>query len=188
MAARPPLRMHVIGASGSGTSTLGEALAARLGLPWHDTDDFYWVPTDPPYTTRRPVPERLARMNAALDDSRGWVMSGSLISWGDSLTERLTFVVFLALDQGERMRRLRAREASRYGRRIGPGGDMHQGSVSFLDWAASYDTAGLETRSRRSQEAWLARLHCPLLRLDSLMPVGTLVEAVLARLEQGGRD
>ena len=64
---------------------------------------------------------------------------------------------------------------------------MHEGSVSFLGWAESYDTAGLETRSRRSQEAWLARLHCPLLRLDSAQPVAALVEAAAGWLDGAGR-
>lgn len=44
----------------AGTTTLGVALARRLGLHHLDTDDLYWMPTDPPYTTPRAVQERLA--------------------------------------------------------------------------------------------------------------------------------
>ena len=44
-----PPRIHITGASGFGVSTLGGALAARLGCAHLDTDDFYWLPTDPPY-------------------------------------------------------------------------------------------------------------------------------------------
>ena len=41
-------RIHILGASGSGTTTLGRALAARLQCPHFDTDDCFWLPTDPP--------------------------------------------------------------------------------------------------------------------------------------------
>lgn len=46
--------IHIFGASGSGTSTLGRAVAAGLGWRFLDTDDFFWLPTDPPFTTPRP--------------------------------------------------------------------------------------------------------------------------------------
>ncbi len=35
-------KIHVFGASGSGVSTLGKALAVELHLPFFDADDFYW--------------------------------------------------------------------------------------------------------------------------------------------------
>jgi adenylate kinase family enzyme len=34
-------RIHLIGASGSGTTTLGRALAQRLGYPHFDTDHYF---------------------------------------------------------------------------------------------------------------------------------------------------
>jgi adenylate kinase family enzyme len=43
-------RIHILGASGSGTTTLGAALADRLGHPHVDADSLFWLPTDPPFT------------------------------------------------------------------------------------------------------------------------------------------
>ena len=37
--------IHIYGASGSGTSTLGRALADALGLVLMDSDDYFWQPT-----------------------------------------------------------------------------------------------------------------------------------------------
>lgn len=51
----PTDRIHIFGASGSGTSTLGRAVAARLGYAFLDADDFYWLPTDPPFREKRDV-------------------------------------------------------------------------------------------------------------------------------------
>ena len=53
-------RIHILGASGSGTSTLGSALARRLGVKHADSDSLYWLPTNPPYTTPRPPGARQA--------------------------------------------------------------------------------------------------------------------------------
>ena len=57
-------RIHTVGGSGSGTSTLGEAIATALSYTWLDADDFFWEPTDPPYTTQRAKPKRIARRRA----------------------------------------------------------------------------------------------------------------------------
>lgn len=55
-------RIHVMGASGAGVTTLGRALATALASPHHDTDDYYWKPTAPPYRDKRTREERLRLM------------------------------------------------------------------------------------------------------------------------------
>ena len=47
-------RIHVVGASGSGATTLGAALAKAMGVTHQDSDFFFWLPTQPPFTTQRP--------------------------------------------------------------------------------------------------------------------------------------
>jgi adenylate kinase family enzyme len=175
-------RIHVLGASGSGTTTLGAALAGQLGLPHHDADTFFWMPTDPPFTTPRPAGARLALARRHLPLTAGWVFSGSALKWAAPFEPGYELIVFLCLDPGLRMDRLRRREVARHGARIEPGGDMAAASAAFLDWAGSYDTGGLEQRSLAAHEAWLARQAAPVLRLGSSAPVDRLVSAVLARL------
>lgn len=174
-------RIHVLGAAGSGTTTLGEALARRLGVPHADADRFFWLPTDPPFTTRRARRERLDMLRQALPADGDWVFSGSAISWATPLEPVYDLIVFLWLDPALRMRRLRRREMLRYGARIEPGGDMEEASVTFLRWAEDYDTAGLAQRSLAAHTAWLAAQTAEVLRLDSAMPVEALADAVLAR-------
>jgi adenylate kinase family enzyme len=173
------LRVHIFGASGAGTSTLGRALAERLALVHLDTDDFFGMTTDPPFTEARPREERLARLAAALDAaSAGWVLSGSLVGWGDPMIPRFGLGVFLTLDPELRLARLHTRERQRYGALIEPGGARHTAYLEFMDWNTRYDTAGPEMRSRAQYEAWTARLPCPVLRLDSARPLAELVAAV----------
>jgi adenylate kinase family enzyme len=160
-------RIHIVGASGSGTTSLASAIATRYGHRHLDTDDFFWVPTSPPYREKRPREERLVLLRQALLESGSWVLSGSLCGWGDPLIPHFQLVVFLVVPTSVRLIRLRAREVERYGQRaLMPGGDVHKSHVEFLEWAGRYDTGGLGIRSRALHEAWLATVPCAVMRLD----------------------
>src|SRR5262245_50276488 len=162
-----PDRVHIFGGSGSGTTTLALALAAAHGHRHLDTDDFYWLPTNPPYREPRPREERLALLQSALDASPRWVLSGSLCGWGDSLIPTFELVVFLVVPTELRLARLQARELVRYGgEAIGPGGPLYPAHQEFLDWAGRYDTGDLEMRSRARHEAWLAGVPSASIRLE----------------------
>ncbi|SFI46139.1 Adenylate kinase [Bosea sp. OK403] len=175
-------RIHILGASGSGTTTLGGALGTLLGIPHRDSDAFYWLPTDPPFQTPRPLVERQALLLDQLKPGASWILSGSAIKWAKPLEPLYDLIVYLRLDPVHRMERLRKRELSRYGERISPGGDMAATSAAFFRWAAAYDTAGVEQRSRIAHEAWLASQTAPILRLDSSKPVKHLAAAVQAAI------
>ena len=169
-------RVHVMGASGSGTTTLARALADHWAVPHADADDYFWVPTDPPYVEKRAVAQRLALMHELFVPREAWVLSGSMLGWGDAVVERCAAVVFLTLDPDVRLRRLEEREQSR---RAGATFD-EQAWREFLEWARGYDDPAFEGRSRVAHEAWLATLSCPVLRLDSAASPVELRDAVLA--------
>jgi adenylate kinase family enzyme len=179
-------RLHVTGASGSGTTTLGRALANLWEIPHADSDDYFWQPTTPPYLDKRPVVERLALMEALFLPRDKWVLSGSLMGWGDELAARFDAVVFLTLDPATRLSRLRARETTRLGSAIAPGGHMAASHDAFMEWAQSYDKPEFEGRNLVRHEEWLAQLRCPVLRLTSDKSVQGLVAAVQAWIPSGG--
>jgi adenylate kinase family enzyme len=172
-------RINVFGASGSGTSTLGVSLAEAMGVTHLDADAYYWYATDPPFTRKRSPAERVAMIERDVRGVPGWVLSGSICSWGDPLLHRFTLAVFLTLDPAVRMERLAARERARYGERILPGGDMHAQHLAFMAWARSYDHAEAPTRSLDLHERWLAELACPVIRLDADRSVEALRDEVL---------
>jgi len=168
-------RLHVTGASGSGTTTLARALADRWAVPHADADDYFWVPTDPPYVTKRPARERVALMRDVFVPREAWVLSGSLLGWGESIVAACDAVVFLTLGPDERIRRLEARETAR---RAGP--DFDEAAwAAFMEWARSYDDPEFGGRSRVAHEAWLEGLNQPVLHLDSAQPREELLDAVL---------
>jgi adenylate kinase family enzyme len=175
-------RIHILGASGSGTSTLGTAIARRFGISHTDADSLYWVPTDPPYTTPRPADDRQALLLRTLPVTGHWVFSGAATKWAAPLEPCYDLVVFLRLDPTVRMVRLRRREAARFGARILPGGDMTATNAAFIAWAEAYDTAGSLRRGLVTHEAWLLDQPAPVLRLDSQAPVEELVAAMLSTI------
>jgi hypothetical protein len=169
-------RVHVMGASGSGTTTLARALADRWAVPHADADDYFWVPTTPPYVEKRPDDERLSLMREVFVPREAWVLSGSMLGWGDSVVAGCDAVVFLTLDPDERLRRLEARETARRA-----GRDFDEVAwKTFLEWARGYDDPAFEGRSRVAHETWLGGLDQPILRLDSAHPPEELRDAVLA--------
>ena len=173
-------RIHIVGASGSGTTTLGAALAQTMGVPHQDSDSFFWLPTEPPFTTQRPQDERAPMLKAALPADQSWVISGSLLSWGLEVADRFDLVVFLYLDPEIRMARSLARERARYGDRILPGGDMHESHVKFVTWSRGYDDGSNGGRSLASHKAWLETLTCPVLEISDAPTVEASVARVLA--------
>ena len=69
--------IHVLGASGSGTTTLGQAIAKAWGYAHFDTDDYYWVPTDPMFQQNRPPAERLRLLQRDISAHPRCVISGA---------------------------------------------------------------------------------------------------------------
>ena len=177
------LRVHITGASGSGTSTLARAMATHMASQAFDTDDFYWRPSDPPFQEPRLIAERIALMEAVFLPRSDWILSGSLHSWGAPAMARVTHVIFITLPAAQRLARLRARERRRYGARIAPGGDLEGQHRGFLDWAMGYDDPGNEGRSRDAHERWLGTLEVPVIRIDGSRPVTEIAERVISVLD-----
>jgi adenylate kinase family enzyme len=173
-------RINILGAAGTGTTTIGLALAARMGCPQIEADDFLWVPSDPPFQKMRSPGERQALLEAALVPQKEWVLSGSVIGCGDPAIPLLDLVVFLWVPPAIRMARLAARERERYDEAaLAPGGALHARHMLFMNWAAAYDRAGLEQRSRKVHELWLATLPCPVLRIEGAPTVEEAVEQII---------
>lgn len=176
-------RIHIMGASGSGITSLGRALADVLAVPHHDTDDYLWQPTTPPYRDLRGIPERLRLMREMFLPRADWVLSGGLAGWGDALIPAFDGVIYLTTPREIRLQRLRAREARHFGSdAVAPGGWQHGETEDFIEWASHYEDGDREGRSLAKDKTWLAALPCPVLRLDGSRPLPQLVAACVAGL------
>ena len=160
------MKILIFGASGSGTSTLGKALAQNMKANFLDADDFYWAKTDPPFTEKIPLQKRSKNLQKALEAEEGAVLSGSLVSWGDYWLNAFDLAIFLHLPPTIRLQRLGARERERYGDSLEHDPERKANSQAFLEWAAQYDDPAFAGRSISQHEAWMKKLNCPILRIE----------------------
>lgn len=180
---KPDDRIYITGASCAGVTTLGERLAHQLAVQHLDVDDFYWIPTSPPFAKKRPPEERVSLIRQEQENG-GWVLTGSFDGWGDTLINDVDLIVFIYTPTSVRLKRLLAREKERYGDRIMPGGDMHDIHVAFRQWASRYDDPEFSGRNRVRHEAWLSDQTVPVIRLDGTHAVEDLAETVIAALSK----
>ena len=179
------VRLHIFGASGSGTTTLGAALAAAQGWLHLDADDFYWKQGVLPFSEKVPQPERVSQLLRAMQGHGDWIISGgSLYSWAEPVVPMFTHAVFLRLDDSLRMQRIHARERSRFGDALDTDAERKRISSAFFEWAAGYETGGDRLRSLQRHQQWAAELHCPVLQFDTAQPLNALVGAVQRFLQK----
>ncbi|MHB1483345.1 MAG: AAA family ATPase [Saccharofermentanales bacterium] len=158
--------IHILGASGSGTTTLRKIINYKFGYTHLDTDDYFWMPTDPPFTTKRLPEERQKLLKDDMGKSDKKVISGSLCGWGDIFIPDFDLVVYVETPSDERIQRLEKREYERFGDRILLGGDMYDNHREFIEWAKTYDNAGLDSRSRTLHIEWMKIFKCPIVIID----------------------
>lgn len=179
-------RIHIFGASGSGTTTLAKALSKNLHCHHFDTDRYFWLDSDPPFKVIRERTERQRLLNRDLTQTKSWVLSGSLCGWGDFTIPMFDLVIFLWLPMDIRMERLRLREQERYGPQIddpnAPGYSQH---MEFITWAASYDSGDPDMRSKACHENWIATLPCPVIRIERDIPVEQKMEWIMSQMNIG---
>ncbi len=171
------LKVLIFGAAGSGCSTLGKALSRVVDIPCFDSDDYFWVATDPPFQKNRSPEEAFALFSADTEGIDSWILAGSQ-KIGALAADRLDLAVFLYVPPETRIPRLRARERSRFGDRIDPGGDIHEEHVAFIDWASKYENPETPVRNLKMHTDWMDSLQCRVLRIEGTPSVERSVQQV----------
>lgn len=174
-------RIHILGASGSGTTTIARKASEKLQYLHFDSDDYFWEKTSEPFTVERDRTECLKIMKNELEKQDNWILSGSLAGWGDVLIPFFDLVVFIYVPPKLRMERLRKREYERYGDRMNAGGDRFEKSREFIEWAEAYDIGTNNGRSLEKHRAWITRIECPVLEVVNLN-LEDSVEQVIASI------
>jgi len=177
------MKIHVMGASCAGSTTLGNTLAKRLGYTYLDTDAYYFVPSDIPFSVRRDPAERIAMMKADFEANDDVIVGGSLVSWGDDWHTRFDLVVFLYVPHDIRMQRLHARELERYGDKIFTDPYRAAQYKKFTAWATGYDDNSTDGRNLNVHQVWLGKLNCPILKIEGDTSVDERVKRVMDFIE-----
>ena len=178
------MKIHIFGASGSGVTTLGRALSAVCGNPYIDSDDFFWVPSEPPFTLKREITERNTLLENEVNSLNNWILGGSIVNWTGLRIKSFDLVVFLYLPADLRIERLRKREVERYGDVILRDPIRRKAHEDFIEWAEDYDAAtGIAGRTLHAHESWLWMLDCSIMEIRGETPVEERIERILRRKE-----
>ncbi|MCP5509996.1 MAG: hypothetical protein H7A39_06280 [Chlamydiales bacterium] len=88
-------RVVIIGACGSGKTTLGQAMSGKLGIAWTDLDDLFWLPG----WKRRPFEEfeGMVKQTVAADT---WIVCGNYSKLQHLTVFQADTVVWLDLSLG----------------------------------------------------------------------------------------
>lgn len=165
----PYRRINVVGAPGSGSTTLGRALSVQLGFGFADADSFYWKLTVPPFKEKYDPEVRLKMLLAELTSSHASIVSGSVCGWGSELEDAFDLVIFLSLPTDLRLQRIEAREISLFG----------SADPAFMAWSAQYEQGQLPGRSRARHEAWLKSRRCRVLRFEQDQAIEDRVQEII---------
>ena len=176
--------IHLLGPSGSGTSTLGKAISQRLNIPWFDSDDIFWIKTDPPFTKKRDTLERQLILNELYNSNTNLVLSGSVLKWGNQIRDKIDLIIYLYLEPEKRIKRIIEREKERFGNRIEENNDMHQGHLEFINWARKYESGDMNMRSKISEEKWIEECNCLKIRIDKEMNIEEMLSLVEREISQ----
>ena len=182
----PGPRLLISGGPGSGCTSTALAVGERLGLPVFDSDAFFHKVTDPPFQEQYSPEERRALLEEKLKNASGWILSGSVATWGmDRETLRPTHGVFLHVPKSARLARLTARQRKQFGEKIAPGGPLHAEHESFLEWAAGYEERKELGRNFTTDHVFVVA-SCPsFLELTGDEPLTEVVEKVVCLLGSG---
>ncbi|WP_086312014.1 hypothetical protein A5821_003264 [Enterococcus sp. 7F3_DIV0205] len=177
------MKIQLIGASGTGKSTLGNYIAEKKQIKWIDTDDYLWK--DENFSENYPIQQRLKMYHDDRETFEHFVVSGSVFSWNPTGFTDRDLLVFLMLDDEQRFQRLIKREIVRGGiDSLWLDEQGHQ-TNDFLEWCKTYYTAqtpsDIGTFAEHNYQ--IAHSKSPVLKLDSNQSLEVLYQSIMDSLK-----
>lgn len=178
------MKIHIFGASGSGVTTTGNALAQKLHFEYLDSDDYFWNTSDVPFTVKRNPQERNSKIKSDLKNLENWILGGSSFQWGENVFPDFDLVIYLWIPPQIRMERLKKREFERYGNVIYTDPARIKQFEDFIEWAADYDNnTGIAGRNVQAHENWMESLRFPILRLSGDLTLQQRIDFIIEKIE-----
>ena len=181
----------IFGASGAGSTTLGKEIAGRLNFQHLDIDNYLWRwDTKIPLTVTRSSEERTELLLNDIKKCPNFVISGTIFSNQNLFAHLFDLAVFVSTPAEVCAERVRARELSRWGNRILPGGDMyrvtrfHGDSDDYLANAQRYETADVLKFGRKLHEQWISELPCPIMRVNGTKNISENANGIIKQFHK----
>ncbi|MBP3427904.1 MAG: AAA family ATPase [Clostridia bacterium] len=165
--------IQICGLNGCGKSTLGKALAERMGFHFIDNEHLYFsrAHADEPYANPRSRAEVERLLMEEVRRHPDFVFSAVKGDYGEEIIPLYSYVVVMEVPKDIRSQRVRNRSFQKFGSRMLAGGDLHSQEEAFFQL----------TESRRDDdiERWLQKVNCPVIRVDGTKPIEDNVDSIL---------
>ena len=165
--------IQICGLNGCGKSTLGRALAARMGFHFIDNEDLYFTRTniDEPYSNPKSREDVERLLVEEVRKHGNFVFSAVKGDYGKEIIPMYDYVVMVEVPREIRLQRVRNRSFQKFGNRIQNGGDLFEQEESFFRM--------VESRGDDFVENWLQTLKCPVIRVDGTISIEENIELIL---------
>ncbi len=164
----------ICGLNGTGKSTLGKALADRIGFEFIDNEDLFFPKNDSSYefASSRGKDEVITLLENRISRNDRFVFAAVKGDYGDQLIRALSHIILLEVPKSIRSVRVRERSYQKFGERIMPGGDLFNKESKWFSI--------VDCRPDDYVTSWLETVDCPVIRVDGTLPIERNVEYLMA--------
>ena len=157
--------IQVCGLNGCGKSTLGRALAQKIGFHFIDNEELFFTrnAADEPYQNPRSRAEVEKLLMEEVRRHGDFVFAAVKGDYGSAILPLYRYAVLIEVPKEIRLRRVRDRSFQKFGGRMKPGGDLYESEEVFFQTAAA--------RPEDYAESWARTLPCPVVVVDGTRPV-----------------
>lgn len=168
--------IQVCGLNGCGKSTLGRALAQKIGFHFIDNEELFFTrnAADEPYQNPRSRAEVEKLLMEEVRKHGDFVFAAVKGDYGSAILPLYRYAVLIEVPKEIRLRRVRDRSFQKFGGRMKPGGDLYESEEVFFQTAAA--------RPEDYAESWARTLPCPVVVVDGTRPVEENVERLAGLL------
>lgn len=168
--------IQVCGLNGCGKSTLGRALAQKIGFHFIDNEELFFTrnAADEPYANPRTRAEAEALLMEEVRRHGDFVFAAVKGDYGSAILPLYRYAVLIEVPKWIRLQRVRNRSFQKFGGRMKPGGDLYESEEAFFQTVAA--------RPEDYAESWARTLSCPVVVVDGTRPVEENVERLAGLL------
>ena len=170
--------IQICGLNGCGKSTLGKALAERIGFRFIDNENLYFSRSDKdePYRNPKSRTEVEKLLMSEVAQYPDFVFSAVKGDYGNDILTKYSYVVVIEVPPEIRAQRVRSRSFQKFGSRMLPGGDLYHQEEAFFQLA--------DSRRDDCIESWLQKISCPVIRVDGTKPIGENVDCIIRAMDR----
>ena len=165
----------ICGLNGSGKTTLAASLARSLNFKHMDIEDYYFLPSDIPYSRPRTKEEVIPLVLKDMNENPCFVFSYVKGDMTPEINAKFDLVVYLDVPKNIRMERIKKRAYDKFGDRVLIGGDMYEQEEAFFKMASSREPSAIKS--------WLDTLPCKVLCLDGTKEINDILEIILKEIK-----